>query len=88
MNWELFVSRGREDICKHDYLQELLSVLQIHFVLEGVLAETWRSKIVARLKSDVGNGCLIKFDIWLLGKLMFELPGCLVLLRHALYNHS
>lgn len=57
------MSRGREDICKHDYLQELLSVLQIHFVLEGVLAETWRSKIVARLKSDVGNGCLIKFDI-------------------------
>lgn len=86
VNWELFVSRGRKDICKYDCLQYLLPVSQTHFALEGVSAETWGSEKLARLKGDLGKGCFIKFDIWLFRKLMFEVPGWLVLLENASHN--
>lgn len=83
VNWELFVSRGRKDICKYDCLQCLLPVSQTRFFLGEVSAETWGSERLARLKGDSGKGCLIKFDIWLFRKLMFEVPGWLVLLENV-----
>lgn len=84
VNWELSVPRGRKDFCKYNCLQYLLPVSQTFCVLQGVSAETWGSETLARLKGDSGKGCLIKFDIWLFRKLMFEVPGWLVLLENII----
>lgn len=78
----LHVMRQKRHL-QEDCLQYLLPVSQTHFVLEGVSAETWGSETLARLKGDSGKGCLIKFDIWLFRKLMFEVPGWLVLLENV-----
>lgn len=69
---------------KYNCLQYLLPVSQTFCVLQGVSAETWGSETLARLKGDSGKGCLIKFDIWLFRKLMFEVPGWLVLLENVI----